>query len=87
MTWAISDMEDLVENGSRLAVAFADSGEAQRRVHLPDRKLVDNIEQRLARSLIRFSERLGTPEEDGAVRMMPFTHTLLSKYVGTSRKL
>jgi CRP-like cAMP-binding protein len=48
---------------------------------------VDNIARRLARSLIRFSERLGTVEEDGSVRMTPFTHELLSQYVGTSREI
>jgi len=48
---------------------------------------VDNIARRLARSLIRFSERLGSPEEDGSVRMVPFTHELLAQYVGTSREI
>ena len=47
----------------------------------------DSIEQRLARSLLRFSERLGTMEEDGTERMMPLTHALLSQYVGTSREI
>src|ERR1044071_7165754 len=48
---------------------------------------VDNIARRLARSLIRFSERLGTPEDDGSIRMVPFTHELLSQYVGTLREI
>jgi CRP/FNR family transcriptional regulator len=48
---------------------------------------VDNIARRLARSLIRFSERLGVPEDDGSLRMVPFTHELLSQYVGTSREI
>jgi CRP-like cAMP-binding protein len=48
---------------------------------------VDNIARRLARSLIRFSERLGVAEEDGSIRMVPFTHELLSQYVGTSREI
>src|SRR6185437_2456214 len=48
---------------------------------------LDNIARRLARSLIRFSERLGTAETDGSVRMAPFTHELLSQYVGTSREI
>ena len=48
---------------------------------------VDNIARRLARSLIRFSERLGAEAEDGSVRMVPFTHELLSQYVGTSREI
>src|SRR5208337_1808543 len=48
---------------------------------------VDNIARRQTRSLIRFSERLGTPEQDGSVRLAPFTHELLSQYVGTSREI
>jgi CRP-like cAMP-binding protein len=48
---------------------------------------VDNIARRLARALIRFSERLGTPEADGSIRMAPFTHELLAQYVGTSREI
>ena len=48
---------------------------------------VDNIARRLARALIRFSERLGHQTEDGSVQMIPFTHELLSQYVGTSREI
>ena len=48
---------------------------------------VDNIARRLARTLIRFSERLGQRNDDGSVQMMPFTHELLSQYVGTSREI
>lgn len=89
MAWAVSSMEDLVMNRPRLAVAMLRIL-AQRGVDLTRRIesfSLDTIERRLARSLIRFSERLGTPEENGAVRMMPFTHVLLSRYVGTSREL
>jgi CRP/FNR family transcriptional regulator, cyclic AMP receptor protein len=89
MTWAISDMEDLVMKRPRLAVALLQilaqrNSELTRRI---ESFSIDTIERRLARSLLRFSERLGTPEEDGAVRMMPFTHALLSRYVGTSREI
>ena len=89
MTWAISDMEELVTRRPRLAVAllqiFAQrNAEFTRRI---ESFAVDSIERRLARSLLRFSERLGTVEEDGSVRMMPFTHALLSQYVGTSREI
>ena len=35
---------------------------------------VDNIARRLARTLIRFSQRLGQNADDGSVQMMPFTH-------------
>lgn len=89
MTWAISDMEDLVTKRPRLAVALLQIL-AQRNAELTRRVesfSIDTIERRLARSLLRFSERLGTPEKDGYVRMMPFTHALLSRYVGTSREI
>jgi CRP/FNR family transcriptional regulator len=89
MTWAISDMEELVTRRPRLAVAllqiFAQrNAEFTRRI---ESFAIDTIERRLARSLLRLSERLGTLEEDGSVRMMPFTHALLSRYVGTSREI
>jgi CRP/FNR family transcriptional regulator len=48
---------------------------------------VDNIGRRLARTLIRLSQRLGTPEPDGSYRMAPLTHGLLAQYVGTSREI
>jgi CRP/FNR family cyclic AMP-dependent transcriptional regulator len=89
MSWAASHLEDLVMQRPRLAVALLQIF-AQRNAeftHRIESLSTDNIERRLARSLIRFSERLGTPEEDGSVRMMPFTHELLSRYVGTSREV
>jgi CRP/FNR family transcriptional regulator, cyclic AMP receptor protein len=89
MTWPISDMEDLVMKRPRLAVALLQvlaqrTAEFSRRI---ESFSLDTIERRLARSLMRFSERLGTPEEDGSVRMMPLTHEMLSRYVGTSREI
>jgi len=47
----------------------------------------DPIDRRLARSLIRFSERLGVAQPDGTVIMEPLTHELLAQYVGTSREV
>lgn len=89
MSWPISDVEDLVTKRPRLAVALLQIL-AQRNADFARRiesLSIDTIEQRLARSLIRFSERLGNPEEDGSVRMMPFTHEMLSRYIGTSREV
>ena len=43
---------------------------------------IDNIARRLARALIRFSERLGHVAENGSVQMIPFTHELLSQIRG-----
>jgi CRP/FNR family transcriptional regulator len=89
MTWPISDMESLVRKRPPLAVALLQFL-AQRNAELTRRiesLSIDSVERRLARSLIRLSERLGSPEEDGGVRMMPFTHVLLSRYVGTTREV
>lgn len=89
MTWAVDDMEDLVTKRPRLAVALMQvlaqrNAEYTRRI---ESFAIDSIERRLARSLLRFSERLGTQEAGGSVWMMPFTHEMLSRYVGTSREI
>src|SRR5437764_14412493 len=89
MTWTTVEIEDMVTRRPRLAVALLQIL-AQRSVDFTQRIesfSADNIAKRLARSLIRFSDRLGTPVEDGSVRMAPFTHELLSQYVGTSREI
>jgi len=89
MTWTTAEVEDIVAKRPRLGVALWQIL-AQRTMefgHRIESFSVDNIARRLARSLIRFSERLGTPEQDGSVSMAPFTHELLSQYVGTSREI
>jgi CRP/FNR family cyclic AMP-dependent transcriptional regulator len=89
MTWAIADVEDLVMKRPRLAVALLQVL-ALRNVEFTRRLesfSTEGIEQRLARTLIRFSERLGSQQPDGSLRMMPVTHELLARYVGTSREI
>jgi len=89
MTWSAGEIEEIIMKRPRLAVALLQIL-VQRSMEFGQRIesfSVDNIARRLARSLIRFSERLGTPEEDGSIRMVPFTHELLSQYVGTSREI
>jgi CRP/FNR family transcriptional regulator len=89
MTWTASEIEDIVMKRPRLAVALLQIL-TQRTIdftHRIEGFSVDNISRRLARSLLRFSDRLGTAEDDGSVRMAPFTHELLAQYVGTSREI
>jgi CRP/FNR family transcriptional regulator len=89
MTWTTAEIEDIATKRPRLAVALLQIL-VQRTVdftHRIESFSLDNIARRLARSLIRFSERLGVEEQDGSVRMTPFTHELLSQYVGTSREI
>ena len=82
-------MENLVTKRPRLAVALLQVlAQRNAELHSPDREFaIDSVERRLARSLLRFSERFGTQEEGGSVRMMPLTHEMLSRYVGTSREI
>jgi CRP/FNR family cyclic AMP-dependent transcriptional regulator len=89
MTWAASEVEELVMRRPRLGIAFVQllaqrTTECVRRI---ESFSADNIAQRLARCLISLSERMGTPQEDGSVRMIPFTHELLSEDIGTSREI
>jgi CRP/FNR family cyclic AMP-dependent transcriptional regulator len=89
MTWPISEIEELVMKRPRLAVALLQVL-AQRNAELTRRIesfSIDSVEQRLARTLVHFSDRLGTPGNNGAVGIMPFTHEQLSRYVGTSREI
>jgi CRP-like cAMP-binding protein len=89
MTWTTADIEDILMRRPKLAIALMQLL-VQRSMDFGQRIesfSVDNIARRLARTLIRFSERLGSMTEDGSVQMIPFTHELLSQYVGTSREI
>jgi CRP/FNR family transcriptional regulator, cyclic AMP receptor protein len=89
MSWTVADIEDLVAKRPRLAVGLLQilahrNAELTRQI---SSFATDCVERRLARSLLHLSERLGTQTEDGSLRMMPFTHSQLSRYVGTSREV
>lgn len=89
MTWTTADIEDILMRRPKLAIALMQLL-VQRSMDFGQRIesfSVDNIARRLARTLIRFSERLGSMTDDGSVQMIPFTHELLSQYVGTSREI
>ena len=89
MTWAASEVEELVMRKPRLGIAFLQML-AQRTTEFARRIesfSADNIAQRLARCLMNLSERMGTPQEDGSVSMVHFTHELLAEDIGTSREI
>ena len=88
MIWTREDVEALVFRQPRLGVALLQTF-TQRTIELAERIesfSFEQIEHRLARSLLHFSERFGRKLEDGSVGMMPITHELLSRYIGTSRE-
>jgi len=89
MSWTCAEIEAAIAKRPRLGMALLQilvqrTGDLTRRV---ESLSVDNIARRLARSLLRFAERLGTQGQDGTVSMPPFTHELLAQYVGTSREI
>jgi len=89
MKWANSDIEEMSMKRPKLAVALMQLL-VQRSVGFTERIesfSTDHIGRRLARALVRFSERFGSRQNDGSIQMIPFTHELLSQYVGTSREI
>ena len=89
MAWLASDIESLATRQPRLAVALVQVL-VQRNLGLTQRIVsfsIDDISKRVARTLLRLSERVGFRGNDGVFRMPPLTHELLSQYVGTSREV
>jgi CRP-like cAMP-binding protein len=89
MIWDASKVEEQVMHQPRLGIAFLQML-AQRATELARRIEsfgTDNVARRLALCLIRFSEQMGTPGEGGSVRMIYFSHKLLSGYIGAAREV
>ncbi len=89
MAWGVAEIEDIVTRRPKLGIALLQLL-VQRTLDLGTRIesfSVDTIPRRLARSLLRLSDRLGQQADDGSIRMIPLTHEFLSQYVGTSREI
>jgi CRP-like cAMP-binding protein len=89
MTWGTAALEEIIVRRPLLGVALLQIL-VQRMSDFTKRLesfCTEDIEHRLARSLVRFSERFGTVADDGSVHMMAFTHETLGQYVGTSREI
>jgi CRP-like cAMP-binding protein len=89
MRWSVTEIEDLVAHRPRLAIGLMQFL-VGRTTHLAERLqsfCVDNISQRLARALMRFSDRFEEPTKRAGFHLPPLTHLLLAQYVGTSREV
>jgi CRP/FNR family cyclic AMP-dependent transcriptional regulator len=89
MMWTAAEIEEIISRRPKLGIALLQFL-VQRSMDFVSRIetfAVDNIARRLARALLRFSERFGSYNDDGTVQMIPFTHELLAQYVGTSREI
>lgn len=89
MAWTAADIGNIVQSRPQLATALLQivvqrSLEHTQRI---ESFSLDNIERRLARTLVRLSQKLGVAEPDGSISMAPLTHELLGQFVGTSREV
>ena len=89
MSWTRTEVEEQIERQPRLGLALIQML-AERCLeseeHLQSMAL-DKAPKRVALSLLHLADRCGTREPDGAVRIPPLTHLVLSEYVGTSREI
>ncbi|HZT30818.1 MAG TPA: Crp/Fnr family transcriptional regulator [Bryobacteraceae bacterium] len=89
MSWTVAEIEDQIQVQPKLGLALIQML-VERGVELEERLqslALEKTPERIARSLLRFGSRVGTPEEDGSTHIPPLTHQLLSEYVGTSREI
>ena len=47
----------------------------------------DQISHRLLKALLTLGKRFGSVDGSGEIHIMPITHEVLGKYVGTSREI
>jgi CRP/FNR family cyclic AMP-dependent transcriptional regulator len=89
MSWTTDEIEDQIERQPKLGMALIQML-VKRCLDFEERlqsMALDKTPQRVALSMLGFAERLGTEGPDGTVRIPPFTHQLLSEYIGTSREI
>jgi CRP/FNR family cyclic AMP-dependent transcriptional regulator len=89
MSWSAAQIEELSTKRPQLAIGLLELWVQRSLDYLLriESFSCDDIGRRLARALVRFSERLGSRGDDGSCQMIPFSHDLLSQYVGTSRAI
>jgi CRP-like cAMP-binding protein len=89
MTWSRDEVDQHMLRRPRLGLALLQM--LAKRCVDSARRIVsfasDNIERRLARTLLYMSARLGQESEDGRIQTMSLTHKLLAQHVGTSREV
>jgi len=89
MSWTNTEIEEQVERQPRLGVALLQML-VKRGLDYEERLqsfALDKTPERVLRSLLRFADRLGSPAEDGSIKIPPLTHQVISEYVGTSREI
>ena len=88
MEWRIDELRELMGRTPELGPALMrmtarKAYEAETRI---ESFAVDHIRSRLVKALLRLGARFGEPNGD-RMHLMPLTHELLAKHVGTSREI
>ncbi len=89
MSWTTAEVEEHMDRQPRLGMALVQVM-VQRCLDFEERLqsfALEKTTERVARSLLRFAERLGLRQDDGSMRIPPLTHQVMSEYVGTSREI
>ena len=89
MEWYASDLRELISRTPELGPALMRMV-AQKLVEADTRIesfANDHIPRRLVKALLRLGERFGESSGASTIRLMPLTHELLARHVGTSREI
>ena len=89
MSWESVEIEEQIQRQPRLGIALMQML-VRRTLDYEERIqsfAIEKTPERIASSLLRFADRLGTQTDDDWVRIPPLTHQLISEYVGTSREI
>lgn len=90
MEWRVEDLRELMARSPELGPSLMRM--VAKRLMDADQRIesfaVDHIPRRLIKTLLRLGDRFGEPTgANGHLRLMPFTHELLARHVGTSREI
>jgi CRP-like cAMP-binding protein len=89
MCWTRSEIEQQIEREPRLGIALSQFLVRQC-IELQDRiegMAVHKTPERVMLALLQLAGSVGTPMDDGSVRIDSLTHHTISEYVGTSREI
>jgi CRP/FNR family cyclic AMP-dependent transcriptional regulator len=89
MAWTRAEIEQQIEREARLGIALSQylvrqCVELQERI---ESMAVHKTPVRVLLALIQLADDLGTPMEDGSIRVASLTHHTISEFVGTSREI
>jgi CRP-like cAMP-binding protein len=89
MSWTRDEVDAQIERDPRLGLAMAQylARECVRLNVRIESMVIHKTPERVMLALIDLANSLGTPKEDGAMRMPHLTHQTIAQYVGTSREI